>query len=144
MSIQPICAAVGFTARDYKTDKSDSSKKTKIARNTGFVAGLAASGLLMYSQIKSLKTIQGKKNLIAGFHERGKSLNDVMARTVSRDEAGKIIPLAKGAVTDRTKAIVRGFKSTLVLWGAGITAATTAVGSLIDANINAARAERNS
>ncbi|MCD8377707.1 MAG: hypothetical protein LUB59_02840 [Candidatus Gastranaerophilales bacterium] len=143
MSIQPInSVSVHFTGKEKKTDNGNTYKSSSIAKTTGFVIGAAVAGGLMHSQLKALKTIKGKRNLIAGFHERGKSLNDVKERVIRRDEAGKIIPYEKGQVSDRTKSIVGGFKSTLAVWGAGITAATTIFGNLIDANINTSRAKQ--
>lgn len=143
MSIQPInSASVVFTGKDKQTEKGNTYQTSNIARNTGIAAGVISSGILMYTQVKSLKTIQGKRNLISGFHDRGKSLNDVMKRTVKRDNNGKIIPLEPGQVNDRTKAVVKSFKTTLAVWGAGITAATGLFGKLIDTNINASRAEK--
>jgi len=143
MSIQPINnAQVSFTAKEHKTENGNPYKKSNTAKAIGFVSGLAVSGGLMYAQLNSLKTMKGKRNLIAGFHEQGKSLRDVMDKVVNRDESGKIIPYEKGTVSDRTKAIVKGFKTTLALWGAGITAATTIMGKLVDSNINSSRQKK--
>ena len=130
-----------FSAKEQKTEQGNTYKKSNIARNTGFVFGLAAAGGFVYSQARALKTIQGKRNLIEGLHESGKNLNNVAERKVRRDEAGRIVPHKKGETSAGTKTVMRGFETALAAWGAGITAASTFIGSLVDANINNSRAE---
>ena len=140
MSIQPI-SSVSFTGKEKTTENGNSYKTSNIGRNVGIAAGLVASGLLMHNQLSALKTVKGKRNLIAGFHDAGKSLNDIMKKTVSRDKNGKIISL-DGEASARTKKIVSGFRTTLAVWGAGITAAAGLLGKAVDANINISRAKQ--
>lgn len=141
MSIQPISSVSGaFTGQIKTTDKGNTYETSNIGKSVGFIGGLAVAGALMHSQVSALKTIAGKKNLIEGFHVRGKSLNDVMPRQVLRTSEGKIVP-PENNVSKRTKAIVGGFKKTLALWGAAATAVTTVLGGIADTSITAVRAK---
>lgn len=133
MHIQPI-SALNFTSKTNTSNNNDSEKST-VATITGLATGLALSGLLYNGQMRSLKTISGKRNLILGYHEHNKTLNQVKKRIVNRDKSGKIIP-PKDGITDRTKSIVKDFRNNLLLWGAGITAITTIAGRLIDSSLN--------
>lgn len=141
MSIQPIgSSTTTFTGKTLTTDKGNTYEKSNTAKLGGFAAGVLIAAGLMHSQMSALKTISGKKNLIEGFHIRGKSLNDIAPRIISRGENGKIIP-PENNVSVRTKAIVKGFKKTLALWGAGITAITTALGAVADSSITTVNAK---
>ena len=80
MSIQPINSVSGaFKGKIKTTDKGNTYETSNIGKGIGLVSGLAIAGALMHSQVSALKTISGKKNLIEGFHVRGKSLNDVIS-----------------------------------------------------------------
>ena len=141
MSIQPINnVSASFTGKKLTTEKGNSYEKSNTAKFVGFASGLLIAAGLMHSQMGALKTVSGKKNLIEGFHIRGKSLNDIAPRIINRAEDGKIIP-PDGNVSDRTKSIVKGFRKTLALWGAGITAITTALGAVADASITTVKAK---
>ena len=140
MSIQPISSTtVSFSGKEKYTDKGNSYKSSSIAKVIGFSSGVALAGGLMYSQMKALKTFKGKRNLIEGYNEAGKSLNDVMKRVVRRYENNVIMPAKEPS--ERTKKIVSSFKTTVALIGAGITAATTLIGKFIDVDISSKRAK---
>lgn len=141
MLVQPVYStSVDYTGKVMKTDKGNSYEKSNVGKATGLVAGLALAGGLMHSQIKSLKTISGKKNLIGSFHINGKSLNDVEPRVIIHNSEGRIVP-PEGGVSQRTKKIVKEFKQTLAYWGAGITAITTGLGAIADTSITSVRAK---
>ena len=139
MSIQPISANLSFKGQIKQTPDGNAYEKSNIGKTAGFVAGLALAGGLMHSQVSALKTISGKKNLIEGFHINGKTLNDIADRKITRNADGKIVPPTDG-VSDRTKAIVKDFKKSLAVWGAAITAITTAIGAVADSSITSVRA----
>lgn len=139
MSIAAI-NPVNFSG-EKKTSKGNTYNKTSAGTAIGIASGVALAGGLMHSQLRALKTIRGKRNLLSGYHERKITLNDIQDRVPVRDENGKIKPYAKG-VSPRTKKVVGEFKKTLALWGAGIVAITTGLGKLADANINATKAKR--
>lgn len=141
MSIRPITSTINFKGKERVTEKGNTYQASNLGRNLGVATGVVAGSVLMYTQLQSLKTVQGKRNLIAGFKERGKSLNDVVEKVLERDKTGKIIPLDPGTASSRSKAIVKGFAANLAVWGAGITAVTTLFGKLIDTNINSNRAK---
>ncbi len=140
MSIQPI-NNVSFSARERTTDKGNTYKTSVAGTIIGLTAGVALAGSLIHSQISSLKKFSGKRNLISGYHDRNIALNDIMKKEVKRDNYGKIIP-PKDGVSNRTKKIVNGFKTTLAIWGTGITVLTTAIGRLVDNNITSVREKR--
>lgn len=140
MRIQPINAQVGFNGQVMQTANGNTYEKSNAGKTTGLVAGIALASGLMHSQVRSLKTISGKKNLIEGFHINGKTLNDIADRKITRDAEGKIIPPIDG-VSERTKKIVKDFKKSLAVWGAGITALTTGIGAVADSSITSVRAK---
>lgn len=141
MSIQPINSVSGaFTGKIKTTEKGNVYETSNIGKSVGFISGLAIAGALMHSQVSALKTIGGKKNLIEGFHIRGKNLNDIMPRKIVRNDEGKIIPPDKNG-SARTKSIIKGFKNTLALWGAVTTAVTTTLGGIADTSITSVRAK---
>ena len=142
MSIQPIdsISSNSFTGKLKRTEKGNSYENSNVGKTVGLGAGLLVAAGLMHSQISALKTIAGKKNLIEGFHLRGKSLNDISKRVINRAEDGKIIPPVNN-VSERSKSIVNGFKKTLAIWGAGITAVTTALGALADNSVTIVNAK---
>jgi hypothetical protein len=143
MNVNKITVAnVSFTKDRQKCESTSEQTKSHVARNIGVATGIALSAGLVYTQLKSLKTVTGKRYLVAGFNENGKSLNDVIPRVVKRGENGKILPL-NNQPSDRSKEIVKGLKMTLAVWSAGITALSTAIGGLIDSNINASRQNKN-
>lgn len=127
MSIQPICETqFGFKSkRMKKTDMGNEYSPTNVGVLSGFAAGAGASALLFNSQIKSLSTIIGKKALLLGFKEKGMSLNDVMPKS-----------------PERSKKIIKDYKKNLLFWGLGITAVTTMLGAIVDANINMTKQKR--
>lgn len=140
MSIQPVSSAnVCFLGKEKTTEKGNTYKSSSVAKIIGFSSGVVLAGGLMYSQVKFLKTFTGKRNLIEGYHEAGKALNDVMKRVVKRDEHNVIVPATEPS--ERTKKIVSNFKTTVGLIGAGITAGTTLIGKFIDVDINSKRAK---
>ena len=141
MSVQPVSnISTTFTGKTVTTKNGNSYEKTNAAKAIGLGTGLVIAGGLMHSQLSALKTITGKKNLIEGFHLRGKSLNDIAPRVISRGDDGKImLPVDK--VSKRSKDIVKGFKKTLLLWGTCITALTTGIGAVADTSINSVRAK---
>lgn len=132
MSIKPI-STINYSDARGNDKKSCTSH---VGKCIGLASGLALSGSLVRSQMKVLKTIRGKKELIDSFHYEGKSLNDFMPKVVNRDSTGKIIPY-KDTVSDRTKAIVDSYKNELYCWGGIITAITTGMGYLADKSITA-------
>lgn len=141
MSIQPVNnISASFTGKTAKTENGNAYEKTNTAKLIGLGTGLVIAGGLMHSQLSALKTVTGKKNLIEGFHLRGKSLNDIAPRVISRTEDGKIIP-PENNVSKRTHNIIKGFKKTLALWGTGITALTTGIGAVADTSINTVKAK---
>lgn len=141
MSIQPINSISGtFTGKTKTTDKGNVYETSNIGKTTGLISGLVLAGALMHSQMSALKTINGKKNLIEGFHIRGKKLNDIMPRKIVRNEEGKIVPPDKNG-SARTKSIIKGFKNTLALWGAVTTAVATTLGGIADTSITSVRAK---
>lgn len=139
MTIQAI-GPIQFRGQK-KTDKGNDYQATKAGTAIGAATGAVIAAGLMYGQLHSLKSIRGRRNLIAGFHDRGISLNNIMKKVPTRDKEGKILAPEKG-VTARTKKIVGGFKKTLALWGAGILAATTGAGKAVDTHINKTNAKR--
>ena len=108
--------------------------KSHVGKSFGFLSGVTLSGALVGSQMNTLKTIRGKKNMLENMIARGVKLDKVYPRTVLRNEAGKPI-LPKSGVTTRTTKIVNSFKRELFGWGAGIVVLTTILGSLADNSI---------
>lgn len=127
MSIQPISdAQSSFKSKKVsKTNLNNAYYQTSAATKTGFLAGIGASALLFYTQVKSLATVAGKRSLISSFHEKGMHLSDLMPKSA-----------------ERSKKIVNGFKKNLILWGLGITAATTILGKIVDVNVNLTKEKR--
>ena len=142
MSVQPINSVSSntFTGKIKTTDKGNPYETSNNGKAFGLGAGILVAAGLMHSQMTALKTISGKKNLIEGFHLRGLHLNDISPRVITRNQNGKIIP-PENNVSERTKNIVSGFKKTLALWGAGITAVTTTLGALADNSISTVKAK---
>ena len=132
MFIQPIKTTT-FKSSDKKVEaKTEPSSKGVY---TGALVGAALAGALYISQMRSLKTISGKRNLILGYQDNHLSLNSVKQKVVKRDENGKII-FPKDGINDRTKAIVKEFKTSLALWGAGIVALSAGIGKIFDSSAN--------
>ena len=134
MNIKSI-NALSFGSFSQSEIKDNKSEKTNIGKCSGFVVGALLSGGLAKSQMDALKTIEGKRNIIDGYHMSKKTLNDIMPKTVTRDTKGKIVPPV-GGVSERTKLVVKSFKKTLAIWGIAITAIATGLGSLADNSIN--------
>ena len=138
MNIQSI-KPVNFNGQK-QTDKGNTYNSTSLGTTIGLATGIVLAGGLMHSQLKALKHFRGKRNLIAGYHDRGLALSDVKEHIIKRDNERKIIP-CEGA-SDRTKKIVREFKMNLALWGALIIGICTGVGRLIDSGINETKSKR--
>lgn len=137
MKIQPVNASFTGTKR---TEKGNEYQTSNIGKKVGLVSGVALGAGLVGAQLCSLKTVAGKRNLVESFIAEGKSLNDVMKKTVKRTLGGTIIPPENG-VTERTKKIVKDFTKTISLYGAAIAGLSTAVGAVVDKNITIANAK---
>lgn len=142
MNIHPIQKnKLSFNGFEAKTDAGNSYDMSYKGKALGLSAGLILSGGLMYSQIVSIKTFEGKRSLVESFQERGKSLNDIIAKTVEKDEAGKIIPTVS-KISNRANKIFNRFKAQLSLSCLGLTVLATGVGHLLDMNNNLLRARK--
>ena len=139
MTIQAISPVI-FNGQK-KTEKGNTYNSTSLGTVIGVTSGVALAASLMHFQTRALKSIRGKRNLISGYHDRGLSLNDAYERVIKRDESGKIIP-PKNGKTDRTRKIIKEFRTNLALWGAAIIALTTGTGRVIDSSINETKAKR--
>ena len=140
MNIHSVSSTTVFSSRERHTAKGNLYQTSDSGKYVGLGAGAVIGGGLVLSQMRALNTISGKKNLIEGFHVRGKSLNDIYPRKIVRGLDGKIVPL-NGQASDRSKKIVGKFKKTLMFWGAVIVALSTALGVAADKNFNVVRAK---
>lgn len=107
---------------------------SNIAKCVGLGTGTMLASGLVYSQMNSLKTISGKKNLIEGLMLEPDKLKLKYPRNITRDSNGKIIKPLDG-VTERSKKIVKDFKKHLYGWGVAIIALSVGLGALADGSI---------
>ena len=139
MNIQPVNQISLITfGKEKRTDKGNTYNTTNSGKLYGFLGGVAIGSILLATQMRSLKTFSGKRELLEGYHMRGKKLNDIMPFKITRNTEGKIIP-PEGGVSERTKKVVKTFKNSLIRFGVGITAITTLVGGVSDKNTNLER-----
>lgn len=137
MYIQPVSNLYSFTGVKT-TENGNEYHSCNSGRVGGFILGSTLTGTIIANQLLPLKTIAGKRNLLESLHERGKQLNDIMPRTIERNEEGEIVP-PLGGVSARSKKVVGKMVRSLSLLGLGIIAVTTGVGYVLDKNTELAR-----
>ncbi len=134
MSIQKISNCYYCKRNNHCID--DDYKTSHIGKISGFLIGSAIGTKLVTSQMKALKTIDGKKNLLEKFYLDLNNSEDAPKRKIIRNADGKIIKPA-GGINERSKIIVNSHRKYYTKWGAVITLLTTGLGILTDRSISA-------
>ena len=136
MNINAVSPTISNFHGTKTTENGNVYHTTHTATTIGLLTGAALAGALVRGQVKSLKTIEGKKSLLEPYHQKGKYLKDIMEKQV--DDNGKVI-FEKNGATKRSNKIARRFINAVIGWGALFTGATTGIGFLADKNTELAR-----
>ena len=121
---------------NYRCKSCDDCVSSHVGKIAGCATGAVLGGGLVYSQMKELDTISGKKNLLERFYLDLKSPEDAPKRTIIRNSEGKIV-LPVDGVHERSKIIAKSHKNYYKKWAVFLTAVTTGLGYLADRSITA-------